>query len=82
MYPKLIFFLVLLKISLEREYVKPEVFDMGENNGVIDIKSGRHPIVETITQEEFVSNDAYLDFDTSSMSILTGPNMSGKSTIY
>ncbi len=68
------------KISLEREYVKPEVFDMGENNGVIDIKSGRHPIVETITQEEFVSNDAYLDFDTSSMSILTGPNMSGKST--
>ncbi len=68
------------KIAFEEDYCRPQIFDMGENEGVIDIKSGRHPIVEKITQDEFVSNDTYIDFNTSSMSILTGPNMSGKST--
>jgi len=68
------------KISIDREYVKPKVFDMGENNGLIEIKSGRHPIVETISEIEFVSNDTHLDFNSGSMSVLTGPNMSGKST--
>ena len=67
-------------ISIKREYSCPKIFEMGENEGVIDIKSGRHPIVENISQESFISNDSLLDFKTSSMSILTGPNMSGKST--
>lgn len=67
-------------LSLTSNYIKPEVFDMGENDGIINIEGGRHPVVESITQEEFISNDTYLDFEKSSMSILTGPNMSGKST--
>jgi len=56
------------------------VYEMGEKNGAIDIKKGRHPIVEKISSEEFISNDTLLDFETSNMAILTGPNMSGKST--
>jgi DNA mismatch repair protein MutS len=67
-------------ISLQREYVKPEIFDMGKGDGVIDVIKGRHPVVEIISDEQFISNDVYLDSKESSMSILTGPNMSGKST--
>jgi DNA mismatch repair protein MutS len=62
------------------KYVKPEIYEMGEKEGVIDIKDGRHPIIERISDEEFISNDVHLDFKNSNMAILTGPNMSGKST--
>lgn len=68
------------KISLDREYCKPLIHNMGEENGIILVKNGRHPIVETLNEEEFISNDTHLDFEKFSMSILTGPNMSGKST--
>lgn len=68
------------KIAIERDYCKPNIFDMGEKEGLIKIEQGRHPIVERINDEEFISNDTYLDFNKNSMSILTGPNMSGKST--
>jgi DNA mismatch repair protein MutS len=67
-------------LAITSNYCKPEIVDMGEDNGVIDIKDGRHPIVERNTEEDFISNDAYLDFNSANMNILTGPNMSGKST--
>lgn len=68
------------KIALESNYVNPEIYEMGEKDGVINIINGRHPLVESISGEEFISNDTYLDLKDSNMAILTGPNMSGKST--
>lgn len=68
------------KISLERGYCNPEIYEMGEKEGAILIEAGRHPIVEVLNNGEFISNDTHLDFKNFSMSILTGPNMSGKST--
>ncbi len=68
------------KVALESNYVKPEIYEMGEKDGVINIVNGRHPLVESISGEEFISNDTYLDLKDSNMAILTGPNMSGKST--
>ena len=67
-------------IALRNDYVKPEIFEMGENNGIVNIEKGRHPIVERISHEEFISNDTLLNFGDAGMAILTGPNMSGKST--
>ncbi|MBQ9272339.1 MAG: DNA mismatch repair protein MutS, partial [Mogibacterium sp.] len=65
------------KTAAANNYVKPLV-----NNGdVIDIRKGRHPAVEQLLGAGmFVSNDTYIDLDKSSMLIITGPNMSGKST--
>ncbi len=68
------------KLATEREYVKPKIYDMGENDGIIDIKGGRHPLVEVLSEEEFISNNSFLDSVSTVLSILTGPNMSGKST--
>jgi DNA mismatch repair protein MutS len=68
------------KIALESDYIKPEIYEIGEKDGVINIVNGRHPLVESISGEEFISNDTYLDLKNSNMAILTGPNMSGKST--
>jgi DNA mismatch repair protein MutS len=67
-------------LANEKDYVKPEIFEMGEKDGIINITNGRHPLVEDISEEEFISNDTYLDLKNSNMVILTGPNMSGKST--
>lgn len=67
-------------LAYTKNYCKPTIYEMGEKNGAIDIKGGRHPIVENISEEEFISNDTYLDFTSCSMALLTGPNMSGKST--
>ena len=65
------------KTASSNGYVKPEV-----NDGyVIDIKRGRHPAVEQLLGAGmFVSNDTFIDMDKRSMLIITGPNMSGKST--
>ncbi|MCQ2460330.1 MAG: DNA mismatch repair protein MutS [Ruminococcus sp.] len=64
-------------VSLRNQYVKPDI----TLDGSIDIKSGRHPVVELmLTEEMFVPNDIYLDTKANRMSIITGPNMSGKST--
>jgi len=68
------------KVALEFDYVKPQIYEMGEKDGVINIINGRHPLVERISGEEFISNDTYLDLKDYKMAILTGPNMSGKST--
>lgn len=63
--------------SLENNYVKPEI----TLDSVIDIKDGRHPVIEQIlTDHPFTPNDVYLDRSDNRLLIITGPNMSGKST--
>ena len=63
--------------SLKNEYTKPDI----AIDGIIDIKDGRHPVVELmLTDEVYVPNDTYLDLNSNRMAIITGPNMSGKST--
>ncbi|WP_027340255.1 DNA mismatch repair protein MutS [Halonatronum saccharophilum] len=67
----------LAEVALNNNYKKPIV----DNGGTIKIEGGRHPVVEeTIEEEVFVPNDTYLDGEGSRFSIITGPNMSGKST--
>lgn len=67
----------LSEVAVRRRYCRPEVAE----DGVIDIKNGRHPVVEAmLPQGQFVPNDVYLDRDTAQLIILTGPNMAGKST--
>jgi len=67
----------LAEIATSAGYVRPEV-DEGD---VLDIKEGRHPVVErALTDERFVPNDLYLDHDAKQVAVLTGPNMAGKST--
>ncbi|MGN0026973.1 MAG: DNA mismatch repair protein MutS, partial [Clostridium sp.] len=67
----------LALIALENDYVKPSVND----NGIIEIKEGRHPVVEkVIGNGEFVSNDTLLNIDNNRLLLITGPNMAGKST--
>ena len=64
-------------VAMERGYCRPEV----TNQSVINIKEGRHPVVEKIIgRENYVPNDAYLDNSLQQQIILTGPNMTGKST--
>lgn len=64
-------------VALKNLYVKPDI----TIDGAIDIKAGRHPVVELMCQDEmFVPNDIYIDKKANRMSIITGPNMSGKST--
>lgn len=65
------------QVSLENGYIKPEI----TLDSVIDIKDGRHPVIERIlTDHPFTPNDAYLDNSSNKLLIITGPNMSGKST--
>lgn len=63
-----------------RNYTKPILFDFGKEEGVLRVRGGRHPVVESLLEEEFVSNDTDMNMDSSRMIVLTGPNMSGKST--
>ena len=52
-----------------------------DNSDVIDIKEGRHPVIEKMLPAgDFVQNDAYLDSGENRLAIITGPNMAGKST--
>lgn len=57
-------------------YVVPKVSE----DTVLDIKEGRHPVVEQTSEETFIANDTYLDCEENHLIILTGPNMAGKST--
>lgn len=64
-------------VAVKNNYVKPDI----AIDGIIDIRNGRHPVVELMLKDElFVPNDTYLDLTDNRMSIITGPNMSGKST--
>lgn len=70
-------FASLALVAEQNNYVKPSV----NEKGVIDIKNGRHPVVEKmIPNDMFIANDTYLDNGKSRISIITGPNMAGKST--
>lgn len=65
------------EVSLRNQYVKPDI----SIDGTVDIKGGRHPVVELMLSDEiFVPNDTYIDTKSNRMSVITGPNMSGKST--
>ena len=66
----------LAETAQAQDYVKP-VVDDGE---VIDIKDGRHPSVEKMSDVAFIANDVYLDNEENRLLIITGPNMAGKST--
>ena len=67
----------LAKVAEEMNYCMPVV----DNSDVIDIKEGRHPVIEKMLPAgAFVQNDAYLDSNENRLSIITGPNMAGKST--
>ncbi|MBR6543088.1 MAG: DNA mismatch repair protein MutS [Anaerotignum sp.] len=64
------------EVAQSMHYVKPVVDD----GDVIDIKGGRHPVVEKMMSSQFIPNDTYLDQDDTRLAIITGPNMAGKST--
>ncbi len=66
-------------LAVSNRYCRPEVND----SMVIDIRQGRHPVIETMMSagEEFVPNDIYLDNERQQIIILTGPNMAGKSAL-
>jgi len=67
-------------VGIENSYCKPEIYEIGENDGLIEIEKGRHPIIESLSSEDFISNDTKISFKEGLVSILTGPNMAGKST--
>ncbi|MEI8273773.1 MAG: DNA mismatch repair protein MutS [Paludibacter sp.] len=67
------------KVSAENKYVRPEITD----TDVLDIKQGRHPVIEKQLPigETYIANDVYLDSESQQIIIITGPNMSGKSAL-
>ena len=67
------------KTAQEHKYVRPII----DNSDIIDIKQGRHPVIETEMPvgEEYVPNDIMLDSDSQQIMIITGPNMAGKSAL-
>ncbi len=67
-----------LSLTAERsQYVRPKL----NEKGVIDIRDGRHPVVEQMLEQDmFIANDTYLDNSRHCISVITGPNMAGKST--
>ena len=70
-------FASLALISEQNHYCRPSL----NQNGRIDIKNGRHPVVEKmINNDMFIANDTYLDNQKNRISVITGPNMTGKST--
>ena len=74
---KLDVFCSLSVVATRNQYVRPKL----NTEGRIDIKDGRHPVVEQmIENDQFVPNDTYLDNDSHRIAIITGPNMAGKST--
>ena len=70
-------FAALALVAERNNYCRPSI----NENGTIDIKNGRHPVVEQmINNDMFIANDTYLDNHKQRISIITGPNMAGKST--
>ena len=70
-------FTSLALVAERNRYVRPKL----NEKGVIDIKDGRHPVVEKmIDHDMFISNDTFLDNNNNCISVITGPNMAGKST--
>ena len=74
---KLDVFASFAHVAKENRYCRPKL----NRKGIIDIKGGRHPVVENMIRNDmFISNDTYLDSNKQRISIITGPNMAGKST--
>ncbi|MEJ5995860.1 DNA mismatch repair protein MutS [Pedobacter sp. Du54] len=71
--------LCFAQLAVNNHYVKPEL----NNKKDLDIKGGRHPVIEKQLPpgDEYITNDVFLDNDTQQIIIITGPNMSGKSAI-
>ncbi len=70
-------FTSLAHVAEKNGYVRPKI----NEKGIIDIKGGRHPVVEQMMRDDlFIANDTYLDNGKKRISIITGPNMAGKST--
>lgn len=71
--------LCFAKLAIKNTYVRPMIDD----SDVLDIKGGRHPVIEKNLPigESYVSNDVFLDNDSQQIIIITGPNMSGKSAL-
>lgn len=70
-------FASLALVAEQNNYVRPQI----TTDGKIDIREGRHPVVEKMIRNDmFVSNDTYLDDKKHKIAIITGPNMAGKST--
>ena len=70
-------FCSLSAVASRHNYVKPSI----NEKGVIQIKNGRHPVVEQMMRDDlFVANDTFLDNGKNRLSVITGPNMAGKST--
>ena len=70
-------FASLALVAQRNNYVHPKI----NESGVLDIKNGRHPVVEQMIEHDmFIANDTYLDNQKKRVSIITGPNMAGKST--
>ncbi len=67
----------LALVADRNHYVRPQM----NEKGIIDIKNGRHPVVEQMIENDmFIANDTYLDNQKNRLSVITGPNMAGKST--
>ncbi|HZI17242.1 MAG TPA: DNA mismatch repair protein MutS [Pyrinomonadaceae bacterium] len=67
----------LAEVAARRRYTRPVLHDGDE----VEIRAGRHPVIEAIGEAPFVPNDLYLNNSTDRLLIITGPNMGGKSTI-
>lgn len=66
------------EVAEKNNYCKPSILENDENS--LDIKVGRHPVVELLTKEQFIPNDTFLNTNDNILAIITGPNMAGKST--
>ena len=64
------------EVASRRDYARPQILE----DSTLDIRSGRHPVVEIAREEPFVPNDCVMDTDNQQLLIITGPNASGKST--
>jgi DNA mismatch repair protein MutS len=69
--------LTLSRTASKWRWNKPSIL---ENSSVLEIEKGRHPVVEKISTERFIANDLEMDTESSRFHLITGPNMSGKST--
>ncbi len=67
----------LADTAVHRRFARPEIHDGDE----IEIKDGRHPVIEALSDEPFIPNDLYMNNSTDRFLIITGPNMGGKSSL-
>lgn len=69
-------FVALANVSYNNSYTRPSI----NEDGILEIEGGRHPIIEKMMDVEFISNDTFIGFNNNLIHLITGPNMAGKST--